>query len=251
MNLDIIYREDCVKGMKKLPDESIDLIFTDPPYNENYKYRDSHFIDYRSDYYTFIDRVLRECKRILKPTGSIYLKHSSRQIGKIISILNKYFIFRNLIIWTSQSQSHPENNYDSSYEPLYFYSKTDNYIFHKRIQMRSKPYKYWSGKKIAFIGLMNNIWNIKKENTGCIRSKNEKEKSKDFPCSMPVGLPYRAIIFSSNENNIVLDPFIGSGTTAIACIKSKRHYIGYEIDESYYNLAKSKIDKEKNIQILV
>jgi len=251
MNLDVIYREDCVKGMKKLPDESIDLVFTDPPYNENYKYRNSHFTDYRSDYYEFIDQVLKECKRILKPTGSIYLKHSPRQIGKIIPILNKYFIFRNLIIWTSQSQSHPKNNYDSSYEPLYFYSKTDNYIFHKRAQMRSKPHKYWSGKKIVFVGLMNNIWNIKKENVGCIRGKHRENKFKDFPCSMPVGLPYRAIIFSSNEGDIILDPFMGSGTTAIACIKSKRHYIGYEIDESYYNLARNKIDKEKNAQVLI
>lgn len=237
--------------MKKIPNESIDLIFTDPPYNEGYDYRNSHFIDYRTDYYDFIEAVLKECKRILKTTGSIYLKHSPRQIGKIIPILNKYFIFRNLIIWTSQSQAHPNNNYDCSYEPIYFYTKSDNYIFHKRIEMRSKPYKYWSGKKIAFVGLMNNIWDIKKENTGCIRNENEIEKTKDFPCSMPIGLPYRAIIFSSNKGDIVLDPFMGSGTTAIACIKSKRHYVGFEVENAYFKLAKNKIKNERNIRLLI
>src|SRR3990167_4292356 len=101
-----IFVGDCLEELKKLPDESIDLVLTDPPYNENYQYRNSDFKDKRNDYYEFLEKAFIELKRILKDNGSFYLKHSSRQIDKLIPLLNKHFIFRNLIIWISNSQAH-------------------------------------------------------------------------------------------------------------------------------------------------
>jgi len=243
-----IFCDDCLKILPQIPDSSIDLVFTDPPYNEKYKYRGTGFIDYREDYYEFLEKVLIELKRVLKNTGSLYIKHSSRQINKLIPLLNKYFIYRNLIVWISNSQAHPKKNYDSFYEPIYFYTKTDNYIFNKRAEFRAKPPNYWSGCGKEFVGLLNNcFYDIKKIQAGCLK-KVEGDTighEKLHPCSMPIRLAERIIKVSSNERDIVMDPFAGSCTTAVAAIRTKRNFICIEKEKMYADYGKQRI---KNIQ---
>ena len=253
-----IYRGDSLEILNNVEDESIDLIFSDPPFNENYIYRNSTFIDYRDDYYFFLSDVFKECKRILKRKGSIYIKHSSRQISELIPLMNKYFKFRNLIVWISNSLAHPKQNYDSYFEPIYFYTSTDDFTFHKREEYRKKPPNYWSGEGKEFIGLLCNCWyDIKKVQAGCL-SKVEGGKVKNlkmFSCSMPIRLPERAIKISSNENDVVLDMFVGSGTTLIAAERNNRNSIGIDIEKnncvlSYRNLLKevnqSKFNRKKS-----
>lgn len=239
---------DCLEMLPQIPDNSIDLIFTDPFYNEKYIYRGTNFIDYRDDYYEFLEKVLIELKRVLKDTGSLYIKHSSRQINKMIPLLNKYFIFRNLVVWISNSLAHPKMNYDSFYEPIYFYTKTDNYTFNKRAEYRTKPPNYWSGCGKEFVGLLSNCWyDIKKIQAGCLKKVEGGTigHEKLHPCSMPIRLAERAIKVSSNEGDIILDPFLGSGTTAVACIKTKRNFIGIDKEKLYADYAKERI---KNVQ---
>lgn len=238
---------DALEVLRQIPDNSVDLVLTDPPYNENYKYRGSNFKDKREDYYEFLEIIFTEIKRVLKNNGSFYLKHSSRQINKTIPLLNKYFIFRNLIVWISNSQAHPKMNYDSYYEPIYFYTKSNEYIFNKRAELREKPPNYWSGEGKGFIGLLVNcFYDIKKIQAGCLRNVeggkigNEKLHS----CSMPIKLAERIMKVSSNENDLILDPFIGSGTTAVACKKLGRNYIGIELNPEYIKIAETRIKKE-------
>ena len=242
-----IYNGDCLEVMKQFEDKSFDLVLTDPPYNENYKYRGSNYIDFREDYYLFLEKVLFEIKKKLKDNGSLYFKHSSRQIDKILPLLIKYYIFKNLIIWISNSQAHPYRNYDSFYEPIYFLTKSENYIFNKRIEFREKPPTYWSGEGKEFVGLLNNCWyDIKKIQAGCLRrvegGKIGKEKS--HPCSMPVRLAERIIKVSTNKFDIVLDPFVGSGTTLIAAKNLGRKAIGIEVSKEYCDIA---IKRIKNV----
>jgi len=243
-----IFCNDCLEILSQIPDNSIDLIFTDPPYNEKYIYRGTNFIDYRDDYYEFLEKVLIELKRILKDTGSLYIKHSSRQINKIIPLLDKYFTFRNLIIWISNSLAHPKKNYDSFYEPIYFYTKTNNYTFNKRAEYRAKPPNFWSGCGKEFVGLLSNMWyDIKKIQEGCLKKVEGGTigHEKLHPCSMPIRLAERAIKVSSNEGDIVLDPFAGICTTAVACIKTKRNFICIEKEKLYAGYGKERIE---NIQ---
>jgi len=239
-----LYHGDCLEIMPEI--EPVDLVLTDPPYNENFHYRGSNFVDYREDYFDFLKTVLSGANNILKNTGSVYFKHSSRQINKIFPILESYFKFRNLIIWISNSQAHPKLNYDSYYEPIYFYTKTDNYIFNKRAELRDRPKDYWSGEGKEFIGLITNCWyDIKKIQAGCLNPEGGKEDNlKLHPCSMPVALASRAINISTNKKDIVLDMFSGSGTTAVACEKLNRRWIGIEISEEYCKIAKQRIKQE-------
>lgn len=247
VKVNTIYNADCLEVMRYIRDKSIDLVLTDPPYNEDYKYRNSNFKDKRDDYYSFLEKVFIEIKRILKNSGSFYLKHSSRQIDKILPLLNKHFIFRNLIVWISNSQAHPKMNYDSYYEPIYFYTKTDDYIFNKKAELREKPKDYWSGEGKEFIGLLVNCWyDIKKIQAGCLR-KVEGGKIgniKPHPCSMPERLAERIIKISSNESDTILDPFLGSGTTAVAAKQLNRRFIGIEISSEYCKIAEERLRQE-------
>ena len=182
-----------------------------------------------------------EIKRVLKYGSSIYLKHSSRQICNVLPLMNKHFIYKNLIIWISNSQAHPKENYDSYYEVIYLYSKGKTETFNKRAEFRAKPPNYWSGEGKEFIGLLTNCWyDIKKVLAGCLKKTEggSKNNLKLHPCSMPEALARRAIKVSSREGDIVLDPFMGSGTTAVACKMLNRKFIGFEIDPEYYKMAR-------------
>jgi len=235
----IIYNRDCRSVLPLIPDKSIDLVLTDPPYNENYNYRGSGFVDYREDYYIWLEQLLIECKRLLTDIASIYLKHSSRQIDKMVPLLNKYFIYRNLIIWISNSQAHPQSNYDSYYEPIYYYTKNADFIFNKRAELRKMPKDYWSGEGKEFIGLLVNCWyDIPKIQAGCLTPEGlHTGTKKAHPASMPNRLADRILNVSTKPNNLILDPFLGSGTTAYCAKKLGRKCIGIEIEEKYCEIA--------------
>ena len=167
--------------------------------------------------------------------------------------MNKYFKFRNLIIWIYNSQAHPKMNYDSYYEPIYFYTKGDSYTFNKRAEMREKPKDYWNGEGKKFVGLLVNCWyDIKKVAAGCLKNVEggKIENYKSHPCSMPVRLAERIIKVSSNPGDVVLDPFLGSGTTALVALRLNRNFIGIEINEKYIEMANKRILSEKAQQRL-
>ena len=234
-----IIHGDCREVLPLIPDKSIDLVLTDPPYNENFNYRDVAFVDYRQDYYEWLEQLLCRTRGLLKNNGSLYLKHSSRQIPEILEILRHHYIFRNLIMWISNSQAHPDRNYDSYYEPIYFLTKGDEYTFNKRAEFRKQPKDYWSGEGKKFIGLLTNCWyDIPKVQAGCLTPEGlYSGNEKSHPCSMPVRLAERAINISSNVGDVVLDMFIGGGATALAAKILNRKCIGIEIEEKYCEIA--------------
>lgn len=247
METNKIYQGDCLELMKQIEDNSIDLVVTDPPYNENYNY--DGYKDFREDYYTFLEEVIIELKRVLKEGGSIYLKHSSKQIDKVFPLLLKHFNFVNLICWLNQSQGHPNLNYESSFEPIYFFSKGDVRVFNKLAEQRPKPKGWWATSYKDYVGLIGNVWfDIKARKGGCVNKMSE-ERSKDnnfklHPCSMPIELARRCINFSSKEGDIVLDCFIGSGTTAVACKQTNRRFIGMELVEKYVNICRRRLSQQ-------
>jgi ParB/RepB/Spo0J family partition protein len=211
------------------------MIFTDPPYNEGYDYRNSNFTDKLDSYWDSLATTFSLMSQYLTENASIYVKHSSRQNPYMINFLERFFIIRNVIIWISNSQAHPEKNYDSYYEPIYFCTRGLNYTFNKRAELREKPPDYWSGEGKEFIGLLVNVWyDIKKDQAGCLTPEIPTINHKKIhPCSMPIRLPERAIKVSSNEGDIIIDFFGGSGSTLIACEKNKRVCYMMEIEPRY------------------
>lgn len=220
--------------------EKAQMVFTDPPYGEDYACRGATV--YRDDPDTYWQWLPATFDRLDEATvlgATFYVKHSSRQVPRVMAFLAARYDIRNLIVWISNSQAHPADNYDSFYEPIYFCSRGEPSTFNKRAELRDKPPNYWCGRDVEFIGLLVNCWyDIPHDHAGCLKSESPQDGSvKAHNCAMPVGLARRGILVSSNAGDRVIDPFLGSGTTLIACEKLDRVCYGMEIEPRYVDVA--------------
>lgn len=236
IELNKIYNEDCLKTLSRIPDCSVNLIITSPPYNKNFytkkakinKYNTSNFrtIDYDSyddnlepnDYEQWQTILLKECCRVLKEDGSIFYNH--------IDILNNHntihpkFVYdlplKQVLIWDRFNTPKLDNNY---FYPI------NEYIFWIKKHKDSKT--KFNKNKLAF---KNSI----------VRLNADKKNS--HPAPFPIELPNNFILSCTDENDIIYDPFMGSGTTAIASLLNNRNFIGSEISQKYTSEANKRIN---------
>ena len=249
LDFNTIYCIDCIKGLQQIDNDSVDLIFADPPFNLGKKY--GNYNDKRDDYYEWCHDWIGCCRKVLKSTGSIYIMNVQQNIWMIQKSLEDYgFLFRNIIIWKNSSMP-VKNRFCINYQPILFYTKSKKYTFHydaeKHISNAVIP---WGRKNKGF--RMIDQWNdIPFVPGGCMASKEailkKDSKAKAHPCQMPIKLIERILKFSTNKNDIVIDPFIGSGTTAVACKKLQRHFIGFEINPEYVKIAKKRLSDYSTI----
>lgn len=220
MELDIIYNEDCIESMKKIPDESIDLIITDPPYLMKYKtnYRkDKHHkfcseIDGDDDP-ELIKTYIKECYRIMKNDSACYMFCNSNKVDVFKRQLEKVgFNIKNMIVWVKNNWTAGDlkASYGKQYELILYVNKGRRFI---------------NGSRLT------DVWEFPRVSWSKQLHQNQK----------PVELIKQCIEKSSDPGAIVFDGFMGSGTTAIACIDTDRHYIGYELDPEYYKVANNRI----------
>jgi len=225
---------DCLEIMKEIPDNSIDLIVTSPPYNKHATqkrraYPTTSWKTYQIDYGNFRDdmpeqeyqewqkQVLREAVRIIKPTGSICYNHKNRYFnGKLITPLEWLLEFnvRQVIIWDRGST--PILSNDRWYP-------TTEYIFWIT-KSNGKPKYFRRGKHLK------EVWYIPPKSDG-----------NPHPAPFPYDIPEQCILSLTEEGDIVLDPFNGSGTTTLAARNLGRHYIGIEINPEFVEIAKNRM----------
>lgn len=248
-----IIKGDCIENLKKLPDESVDLIFADPPYfmqTEGELHRTNgakfqgvedewdKFSDYR-EYDEFCTAWLKECKRVMKKNSSIWVIGSFQNIYRIGYIMqNLGFWILNDVIW-SKPNAVPNfggTRFQNSHETLLWCTKNKNakYIFNY------KTMKHLNNDKQE-----KSVWNI----GICIGNERikDKEGKKVHSTQKPEKLLYNVIISSSRPGDIVLDPFFGTGTTGAMAKLTGRNYIGIEREEEYINVAQERIDRVKTI----
>ena len=236
MELNKIYNEDCLEGMKKIEDNSVDLIITDPPYEhvkggmKSKKYNvgtwksDSYMNEKMSDFkkediFNFLDVSITKMKKV-----NMYIFCSKLQLAHYFDYLNKNKKLKyDLLVWDKSSD---DGKY--SMKSSKFFTQDIEYII--RI--------YESGVSL------NKVWNeerTKSDSRYYMKRQKFKQPKGKHGTMKPVELIERFIELSSNENDIVLDPFMGSGTTAIACLNTNRNYIGFELDKKYCELANNRI----------
>lgn len=221
MKYDYIKQGDCLELMKDIPDNSIDLIVTDPPYLISCK--TSHRKDKQHDFCTTIANddnkqliidCIKECYRVLKDDAAMYMFCSSKTVDVFKPVLeNAGFNFKNLIVWV-------KNNWTAGDLKAQFGQQYE-FIF-----LLNKGRKVFNGKRIS------DVWEFPRVSGKKQLHQNQK----------PIELIKKCILKHSDKNDIVLDPFLGSGTTAIACINTNRHYIGFELDEKYFEIAEKRIN---------
>lgn len=255
----MIFNGDCLDMLKTIPDQSVKLVVTSPPYNIGKKYEKRLPID---TYIEFQQKVISECVRILRDDGSICWQVGNYvDNGKIIPIdilLYPCFALHNLklrnrIIWYFGHGLHCSKRFSGRYETILWFTKTDNYTFNLdpvRIPSKYPNKKYFKGPRKGQLSCNplgknpSDVWEIPN-----VKS-NHVEKT-DHPAQFPVELVQRLILALTNEGDVVYDPFMGVGTTPVACILTGREPMGSEILEHYYHVALERTKSAKDGTIRV
>lgn len=237
-----LYHGDCLEIMQDL--EQVDLVFADPPFNINKPYKDK-----RKNYRGWCADWIKQCFNLLKGSGAFYLMTLSKHLEWKMPTMAKYGVFINLIHWKNHSAQHTKRNFWPSYQPIMLYGKSDNYIFNTYAELGNNTCKRWTKFKSGSKNQMKDMWdNIPFVYAGSIKHPEAILKpgtrEKACCCQMPLGISNRAILFSTNQNGIVLDPFSHSGTTASASEKLGRRWISIELEEKYCEIAATRIESE-------
>ena len=247
MEINKIYLGDCIKIMKQLPENSIDLIFADPPFNIGLKYENyTDNLSY-SEYYKWSEKWIAECFRLLKTSGSFYIAIGDEFAAEINIIMKKTGLhFRNWIIWYYTFGQNQRKKFNRSHTHiLYFTKHTDKFYFNADdIRIPSARQLKYNDKRANPKGkIPDDVWKISRV------CGTFNERLGDHPCQMPESLLERIIKASSKKNDIVLDPFGGTGTTAFVAHKFNRKYITIDISETYYKLINDRLSgKLENIK---
>ncbi len=241
-----IIQNDCLEIMQDIPDESVDITFADPPFNLNKKY--NGYKDNKKDetYLSWCKYWISEMVRITKPTGSIFVHNIPKWLTHYATFLNEIASFKHWIAWDAPSGPMGKSLQPSHYGILYYVKNPEKNKFyeirypHKRCRKCGYLLKDYGGKKDMlhpFGPLVSDSW------TDIHRIKHDKYRD-EHPCQLPIHLLERIILMSTDENDIVLDPFVGTGTSVIAAKRLGRRFIGIDIDGKYVNLTREKLAKE-------
>lgn len=243
-----ILQGDCIKEMEKLPDNSIDCIWTDPPYNINYHYNNYSDNLEEDEYYKLLDNCFKEFKRLIKPNKLIFIKQFWRNMPMMLDIGRKYFKFYNQIIWKNSSPAQPKTDYKPMYEViLVFVSGEKPDYFNDKFETRETIMPWNKDRAKNYYGKIGNLWDdIPYVYAGSIKHKEglyvPGTNRKEHPAQHPEKLVSRSIGFCTKEGEIVLDPFGGSGTVAAVCKKINRGFIIIEKDKHYIDLIKQRLE---------
>ncbi len=247
MEVNKVYLGDCIEIMKTLPANSIDLVFADPPFNIGIKYDVYNDNKTYNEYYYWSERWIKETYRILKNTGSIYIAIGDEFAAEINIILKKTgFYFRNWIIWYYTFGQNQRKKFNRSHTHiLYFTKHKTTFTFNdKEIRIPSARQLKYKDKRANPLGkIPDDVWLFSRV------CGTFKERIGNHPCQMPESILELIIKASSNENDLILDPFGGTGTTAAVAKKLNRNFITIELSKEYYNIIlkrlNGKIDKIK------
>lgn len=241
--LDSIICGDAIEIMRKIEDDSVDVTFADSPFNLNKKYGNYNDKKAEFEYINWCKRWLTEMVRITKPTGFILVHNIPKWLTYFSNHLNKIAFFKHWIAWDSMSVPLGKTLLPAHYGILFYTKKQKGFKFnelrspHKKCPHCNNMIKDYGGKKdqIHPLGtLLSDVW------TDIHRIRHKKRRD-EHPCQLPEPLLERLILMTTNEGDVILDPFIGAGTTALAAKRLGRHFIGIDIDPKYKTIIENKL----------
>lgn len=241
-----IYHMDCLEGMKLLPDQSIDLVITDPPFaiefkakRSNYNRTQSRVIEGyneipRERYYDFTLQWMKEVHRLLKDSGSMYVFSGWNNLKDILVALDELgFATVNHIIWKYQFGVVTRRKFVTSHYHCLYVCKDD---------AKRKFFPFARFDKDSNNKQGGSLHYQDKEDVWVIRREYWHGDQKT-PTKLPAELIKKILMYSSKEGDTILDPFLGSGQVAVVSKMLKRRYVGFEIVKEYYEFAKKRLDK--------
>lgn len=249
---------DTFEILRLLPENSFDLLFADPPYNLTKNFGENSFKQTSSDEYeTWLDSWLKNCVGLLKPTASVYICGDWRSSSAIERVGMKYFNLQNRITWEREKGRGAKANWKNASEDIWFFTVSEKYVFNtEAVKTKRKvlaPYtengnpKDWEKSPDGNFRLTHpsNLW------TDLTVPFWSMPENTDHPTQKPEKLLAKIILASTNENDFILDPFSGSGTTSVVAKKLNRVFCGIEKDENYCLLTEKRLnlaETDKTIQ---
>ena len=268
----LLINDDCLEAFRSIESSSIDMVYLDPPFftQKRQSLRDSDGNEYgfsdlwqsRSEYLSFIEMRLREIRRVLKESGTVFFHCDSTAAHYIKILLDNIFgenNFQSEIVWCYKRWSNSRNGLLAGHQTIFFYSKTRHYkfktiycdyspttnidqILQERIRNEKGKASYKKdengnvvfGKEKRGVPL-SDVWNIP------FLNPKAKERT-GYPTQKPIELLERIIEISTDEGDVVLDPFCGSGTTLVASKLLHRDFIGIDINPAAIELCKKRLD---------
>jgi site-specific DNA-methyltransferase (adenine-specific) len=256
---DRVVCQDVFTVLPHLPDRFVDLMFADPPYNLTKTFNDRRFRKTTVDRYAeWLDSWLSQTVRLLKPTASVYICGDWESSAAIHRVGEKYFIPRNRITWEREKGRGAKSNWKKCAEDIWFFTVSDDYHFDVDAVMLKRqviaPYtdpngapKDWNASDDGRFRLTHpsNLW------TDLTVPYWSMPENTDHPTQKPEKLLAKIILASSNRDDLVFDPFNGSGTTTVVAKKLGRHYLGVELQDKYCCFAQKRLDladRDRTIQ---
>ncbi|HEY0458730.1 MAG TPA: site-specific DNA-methyltransferase [Pyrinomonadaceae bacterium] len=249
---------DAFQILEKLPRNSFDLLFADPPYNLTKNFGENSFKQTSLDEYeAWLETWLAAGAKLLKQTASAYICGDWRSAAAIQRVGMKYFKLQNRITWEREKGRGARANWKNSSEDIWFFTVSDEFVFNtEAVKIKRRvlaPYtengapKDWEKQRDGNFRLTHpsNLW------TDLTVPFWSMPENTEHPTQKPEKLLAKIILASTNENDLILDPFLGSGTTAAVARKLGRSFCGIERDEKYCLLAQKRLDlaeKDKTIQ---
>ncbi|MBI4298352.1 MAG: site-specific DNA-methyltransferase [Chloroflexi bacterium] len=241
--------QDLYQVLDFLPKEFVDLLLIDPPYNLTKSFNGLAFRHMSiAEYATWIDSWLCGLVKTLKPTASVYICGDWSSSAAIHQVVERYFKVRNRITWEREKGRGQERGWKNCSEDIWFCTVSDRYTFNvERVKLKRRviaPYTYsdghpkdWKRSELGDFRLTypSNIW------TDMTVPFWSMPENTDHPTQKPEKLVTKIILASSNEGELILDPFLGSGTTSVVAKKLGRRYVGIEIDETYCCIAEKRL----------
>jgi len=262
----LIANTDTLKFLKTIPNNTAELIVSSPPYNIGKCYESRKAF---KEYLGFQKQVLEECYRILKPEGNLCWQVGNYvEKGEVFPLdIYYYDIFkfdlkmklRNRIIWHFGHGLHAKKRFSGRYETILWFTKTDKYIFNLdsvRVPPKYPGKRYYKGDKKGQPSCNpkgknpSDIWEIIEKDFDCCiwnipNVKSNHPEKTIHPCQFPIELIERLVLAMTNKDGIVLDPFMGVGSTLLAALLHERRAIGIDKEEEYCDIA---IERIKNLE---
>jgi adenine-specific DNA-methyltransferase len=260
--LNHIYPGDCLDLLRDLPDASVDLMVSSPPYNIGKEYESKVGLE---EYLAQQTKVLAECVRALKPTGSIFwqvgtyvddLRHVPLDL-KFFPILESLGLFiRNRIVWIRAHGLHATRKFSGRHETILWFVKGESYKFFidaVRVPQKYPDKKHWKGDKHGELSCdplgknPGDVWAFRN-----VRHNHEEQTT--HPAQFPEDLIERIVMATTEPGDTVLDPYMGVGTVAVVAQRWNRNFVGAEIDPGYLTVAEQRLsgepDKDGNFPTL-
>lgn len=242
IELNRVYQRDCIEGMRMIPDNSVDLVVTSPPYNIGKSYEKRQPID---AYIEWSNTYLKEIFRVLKPGGNLMLQVGQYVDDNTNNVPLTYLLFQTLvdigfklrqeIIWYFRGGMPAKKKLTGQNEKVMWLYKGDDTPYFDLDSIRVKEWQAFDKRNNPNGKNPTDVWEFNRV-TG-----NSKEKT-SHPCQFPVVMIDRIVKGWSPINGIVLDTFMGSGTTAVACVNTNRNFIGFETEREYIEIANKRLD---------